>query len=298
MTAFRGSMVALVTPFLENGDVDMDALARLVDLQLEGGTHGLIICGTTGEAATMSAAEQTRVLSAVVKRVNGRVPVIAGTGSNNTLTAIASSKAAKDAGADGLLVVTPYYNKPTQDGLVDYFNAITEAVQHPVVLYNVPGRTGCNMQPSTVERLADNPHVVAIKDATGDMNVASELKERCGDRITLLSGDDFTALPFLSVGGQGWISVTANVLPKKMADLFNAWEAGDAAKARELHYELLPIHRSMFTQSNPIPCKAALGLMELCGPTLRAPLKAMTGVQLDGLKATLKAFGALGGANS
>jgi len=290
---FSGSMVALVTPFQADGEVDYNALENLVNMQLEGGTHGLVICGTTGEAATMTSKEQDDVLSFVIKQVNGKIPVIAGTGSNNTRVAVERSKAAKELGADGLLVVTPPYNKPTQEGLVQYYETITNEVKWPVILYNVPGRTSINMLPSTVEKLADNPHVVAIKDATADLAVGSEIKQRCGDRITLLSGDDFTALPLLSIGGEGWISVTANVFPKELVDMYQAWQDGEISKAQAIHYKFFPVHGLMFCQSNPIPCKATLSFLGKCEATVRSPLITMTGDSLEKLRSDLQACGAL-----
>lgn len=292
-TTFRGSMVALVTPFDANGSIDWDALAKLVDFQLENGTHGLVICGTTGEASTMTAKEQGKVLAFVVKHVNGRIPVIGGAGSISTQTAVDLSKQAKDAGVDGLLVVTPPYNKPSQSGLIAHYNAVTEATELPLILYNVPGRTNCYMQPETVEALADNPYVVAIKEATADLQLASEIYERCGDRVALLSGDDFTAFPFLAVGGIGWISVTANIAPAQMVALYDAWEAGDIQKARELHYKLLPLHRAMFTESNPIPCKKALQLMGFCTGAMRLPLQEMGEGNTAELAKQLQASGLL-----
>lgn len=271
-TVFQGSMVALITPFDNKGEIDWDALARLVDFQLENGTSGLIICGTTGEAATMTAEEQGRAISFVVKQVKGRVPVVGGTGSVSTQVAVDLSKQAKDVGADGLLVVTPPYNKPTQAGLIAHYNAVIEATKLPLILYNVPGRTCSNLLPETAAQLARSEYVVAIKDATGKMNVGSALMEQCGNKLDLLSGDDFTAFPLLSLGAKGWISVTANIAPAQMASMFQAWQDGNIEKARSLHYKMLPLHRAMFWESNPTPCKAALEMMGFCGPTLRLPL--------------------------
>ncbi|HAA54647.1 MAG TPA: 4-hydroxy-tetrahydrodipicolinate synthase [Myxococcales bacterium] len=292
----KGSMVALVTPFREDKSVDWDALTRLVDRQLAGGTSALIICGTTGEASTMTPQECKEVLSFVVKQVDGKVPVIAGTGSNNTAVAVQASLNAKEAGVDGLLVVTPPYNKPTQEGLLDYYNTIIKAVQLPVVLYNVPGRTCCNLLPETAAILAKDPLVVAIKDATADMNVASRIKELCGDQLTLLSGDDFTALPQLSVGSEGWISVTANIVPEDMAAMYDAWVAGDIEKARAIHFKTLPLHRMLFFRSNPIPSKAALALMGHCEDHVRSPLLALNDEDRAVVTEALKGYGLLEGA--
>lgn len=275
-TTFQGSMVALVTPFKQDGSIDWDALSKLVDFQLEGGTHGLIICGTTGEAATMTPDEQRRVLAFVVKQVDGRIPVVAGTGSTSTQVAVELSKQAKEVGVDGLLVVTPPYNKPTQAGLIAHFEAVIEATEIPMILYNVPGRTCSHLQPETAAHLCQSPHVVAIKEATGNLNIGAQFVEQCGDKLDLLSGDDFTALPLLSIGGKGWISVTANIMPARLVAMWDAWQAGELDKARELHISMMKIHRTMFMESNPIPCKHALHLMGFCEPTVRLPLVEMT----------------------
>jgi len=277
MTTYCGSMVALITPFTSTGEIDWDALARLVDMQLDAGTHGLIICGTTGEAATMTEAEQGKVLAFVVKQVKGRTPVIGGTGTYNTKKTIEMSQQAKEVGCDGLLVVTPPYNKPTQRGLVAHFTAVADTIKMPLLLYNSPGRSACDLVPASVEELARNEHIVGIKDATSSMAVGSEIYERCGDSFALLSGDDFTALPLMSIGGQGWISVSANIAPAEMVAMYDAWQAGDVAKARQLHYQLLPLHRAMFWESNPAPCKKALQLMGVCETaTVRLPLVEVT----------------------
>ncbi len=284
---FQGSMVALVTPFKADKSVDWEALERLIDRQLEGGTDALIVCGTTGEAATMSLQERNEVLAFAVQHVKGKIPIIAGTGSNNTKLAIEASLAAKKIGVDGLLVVTPPYNKPTQEGLLLYYNEILDAVQHPLILYNVPGRTASNLLPDTVAKLAENPFVVAIKEATGSMVVGSEILEKCGENITLLSGDDFTAYPLLAIGARGWISVSANVAPQKLAAMYRAWQQKDLAEARSLHYQLLPLHRLMFLQSNPIPVKAVLAEMGLIQPFLRSPLVEMKDPALSQLREQL-----------
>jgi 4-hydroxy-tetrahydrodipicolinate synthase len=287
-TTFQGSMVALVTPFKQDGSIDWDALSKLVDFQLEGGTHGLIICGTTGEAATMTPDEQRRVLAFVVKQVDGRIPVIAGTGSTSTQVAVELSKQAKEVGVDGLLVVTPPYNKPTQAGLIAHFEAVIEATEIPMILYNVPGRTCSHLQPETAAHLCQSPHVVAIKEATGNLNIGAQFVEQCGDKLDLLSGDDFTALPLLSIGGKGWISVTANIMPAKLVAMWDAWQAGEIDKARELHISMMKIHRAMFMESNPIPCKHALHLMGFCEPTVRLPLVEMTPSGQDKLASLLQ----------
>ncbi len=288
---FRGSMVALVTPFQADGNLDWDAMARLIAMHIQEGTHALIVCGTTGETPTLTAEERRALLTFSIKEAAGRIPVIAGTGTNNTVEAVSMSREAEDLGADGLLVVTPAYNKPTQEGMLHYYNAILSATSLPVVLYNVPGRTAANLLPETVAKLAEHPHVVGIKDATGNMMVASDIVEQCGDRLDLLSGDDFTALALMALGGKGWISVTANVVPAQMVEMYDAFVAGDLAKARKLHYTLQPLNRAMFLQSNPIPVKAALALMGHCENTLRSPLMPMQGAALEGLRDILRKQG-------
>ena len=288
---FRGSMVAMITPFRADGRVDLEATARLVEMHKKAGTHGLIVCGTTGETPTMTNAEQEELIAFVVKEVKGSMPVIVGTGSNNTLTAVASSRRAQELGADGLLVVTPPYNKPTQEGLLHYYQSILAAVEIPVILYNVPGRTASSLQTETIARLAEHPLVVGIKEATGNLVVGSDIVEECGDALDLLSGDDFTAMPLLALGAHGWISVTANVDPVRMVALYEAWKAGDIAKAQSLHYALMPLHRAMFWQSNPIPVKAAMSLMGYCENSLRSPLMPLQGAMLEKLRALLQTHG-------
>ncbi len=269
---FKGAFTALVTPF-KNGKVDEDSFRQHVERQIELGIHGLVPCGTTGESATMSHDEHKAVIKMCVEQARGRVPVIAGAGSNNTAEAISLTRFAKEAGADAALHITPYYNKPTQEGLYQHFKAIAQAVSMPIVLYNVPGRTGCSLAASTVARIArDVPEVVGIKEATANMTLASNILEQCGPDFCLLSGDDFTVLPVLSIGARGVISVTSNIVPDKMANLCNAFFAGDLAEARKLHYELEPLNRAMFLESNPIPVKAAMTMLKLFGPELRLPL--------------------------
>jgi 4-hydroxy-tetrahydrodipicolinate synthase len=284
-------MVAMITPFRADGRVDLEATARLVEMHKKAGTHGLIVCGTTGETPTMTNAEQEELIAFVIKEVNGSMPVIVGTGSNNTLTAVASSRRAQELGADGLLVVTPPYNKPTQEGLLHYYQSILAAVEIPVILYNVPGRTASSLQTETIAKLAEHPLVVGIKEATGNLVVGSDIVEECGDALDLLSGDDFTAMPLLALGAQGWISVTANVDPVRMVALYDAWKAGDIAKAQSLHYALMPLHRAMFWQSNPIPVKAAMSLMGYCENSLRSPLMPLQGAMLEKLRALLQTHG-------
>lgn len=284
---FKGSIVAIVTPF-KKGKFDEKAYGNLIEWHVKQGTHGIVPCGTTGEASTLGFEEHYRVIKVAVEAVNKRIPVIAGTGANSTDEAIEITRKAKKLGADGALLVTPYYNKPTQEGLYRHYKAVADAVKIPIVLYNVPGRTAVNMLPSTVARLAECKNIVAIKEATGDMKQVSELIRLCGDRITVISGDDFTTLPMLVLGGKGAISVTANIAPKDMAEMFNAWEKGDIAKARELHYKLEPLNSAMFIETNPIPAKTALAMMGKISEEVRLPLCEMSMANKEKLKEVLK----------
>jgi 4-hydroxy-tetrahydrodipicolinate synthase len=268
---FKGSIVAIVTPF-NKGKVDFEKLRELVEFQIAGGTDAIVPCGTTGEASTLDYDEHMDVIKTVIAQVKKRVPVIAGTGSNSTAEAIELTQKAKEAGADGVLLVTPYYNKPTQEGLVRHYTAIAEAVAIPQILYNVPGRTGVNMLPETVARIAVNGNVVAIKEATGSLQQASEILALCGDKIDVLSGDDFITFPMMACGAKGIISVLATIMPKAVGDLTDAFFAGDLEKARQLHLQTLKIGNAMFIESNPIPVKTALGLMGKCSDEVRLPL--------------------------
>ncbi len=287
---FKGSMVAIVTPFKE-GKVDEERYRELIDFQISNGTGAIVPCGTTGESATLSMEEHSRVIDIALEAVNGRVPVIAGAGGNNTKEAIQLSKHAKAAGADATLQVTPYYNKPTQEGLYQHFKAIAVAVPLPQVLYNVPGRTSVNMLPETVARLADLQEVVAIKEASGNLGQMAEILELAGDKITLLSGDDSVTLPVLALGGKGVISVIANIVPKDSADMIQAWEEGDVTKARELFYKLLPLSKAMFFETNPIPVKTSLGLMGKINEEMRLPLAPMSSNNRERLINALKDYG-------
>ena len=289
----RGSLVALVTPMTAAGAVDWAALDALVDWHLASGTHGIVPVGTTGESATLSPAEHRRVIAAVVRRVDRRLPVIAGTGANATAEAIELTKAAQGDGADYCLSVTPYYNKPTQDGLVAHFSAIAEAADLPMVLYNVPPRTACDMQPATVARLAEVDTIVAIKEACGDAHRVAEIKALAGEDFVLLSGEDAQTLTMLGHGAQGTISVTANVLPAQMAAFCNAFLAGDAAKAAALDSELQPIHDVLFIETSPIPAKWALTAMGRISPGIRLPLLPLTPGAQAKVRARLQHIGAL-----
>ncbi len=271
---FKGALTALVTPMREDR-VDTAALERLVQDQLDHGIDGLVPCGTTGEASTLSDAEQLEVIEVVIKTVGGRVPVLAGAGSNNTREACHLAKACEALGADGTLQITPYYNRPTQEGLLDHFGAISKVCGLPMIVYNVPGRTGCDLQPETMARLSEDDRIVGIKEATGDMTRAARIRELCGDDLALLSGDDFTLLPFLSLGGNGVISVGSNVAPKLYADLCTAASEGRWDEARALHFRQLPLVRALFSSANPEPTKAALAMLGRIGPELRSPLRVL-----------------------
>lgn len=286
----RGAIVAIVTPF-RDGKVDEEGLRNLIEFQLENGTDAIVPCGTTGESATLDHAEHKMVVETTIDAVHGRVPVIAGTGSNSTAETIELTKHARSAGADAALVITPYYNKPTQEGLFQHFKAVSDACSFPMVLYNVPGRTSVNMLPATVARTAELDDVIGIKEATGSMQQASDIISLCGDKITVLSGDDFTAFPLLSIGGKGVISVVANVAPRDMADMVDAFEAGDMDKARGLHYKLFPLNKAMFYETNPIPAKTTLALMGKISGELRLPMFQMSEANLAKLKKTLTEYG-------
>ena len=271
MATFRGAITALITP-MRDGEVDEPALAELVESQIAGGIDGLVPCGTTGEAATLSVAEHLRVVRVVKEAARGRVPVIAGAGANDTRKAVELTRACHELGVDAVLHVTPYYNKPTQAGLIAHFSAVAQAAPVPVLVYNVPGRTGVDMSAATVGKLAAVPGIVGVKEATGDLHRAAQIRELCGPDFALLSGDDFTILPFLAVGGDGVISVVSNVIPGVIADLCRAAAAAVWERARDLHQRQLPLTRALFLQSNPIPVKAAMALLGRCGPELRLPL--------------------------
>ncbi len=289
----KGPMVAIVTPF-KNNEIDEEALRKLVNFHIENGTMGIIPCGTTGESATLSYEEHERVIEIVIDEVNKRIPVIAGTGSNNTKEAIELTKAAKEAGADAALLITPYYNKPTQEGLYYHYKKVAEEVNIPIVMYNVPGRTAVNLLPETVAKLAKIPNILGIKDATGSINVLTEMIELTkGEEFYFLSGDDFIYYPFLCVGGHGVISVVSNVAPKLMRDLYDVVQNNDYKKAKELHFKVYNISKAMFLQTNPIPVKKALYLMGMIEDEIRLPLVSLNGEPLEKLKEILKKEGIL-----
>jgi len=287
---FTGSIVAIVTPF-RNGRVDERALGDLIEFQIAAGTDGIVPCGTTGESATLSHTEHDRVVAFTVEAVRRRVPVIAGTGSNSTEEAVALTRHAKQAGADGALLITPYYNKPMQEGLFRHYKGVAEAVDLPIVLYNIPGRTGVNMSPPTVARLTSVRNIVAIKEGSGSLQQVSEILKACGDRMTVLSGDDALTLPMLAIGAKGVITVTANIAPAEMAAMLDAFAAGRLDEARRQHYKLFPLFTALFFETNPIPVKEALALMGKIDGELRLPLSPMAPDTREKLARALKEYG-------
>lgn len=273
--SLKGTATALVTPFNQDGSVDLGAFETLVGWQIENGINVLVPCGTTGESATISNDERKSLIATAVKVSNGRVPVIAGTGGNDTQKAAALQSIAKEAGADATLVVTPFYNKPNQSGLRAHYEAVASAADIPVVLYNVPGRTGCDMSPATINQLSTIEGVIGVKEATADLDRIVPILRGTRKDFLLLSGDDFTALPFVLLGGDGVISVTSNFAPKMMSDMIAFGSDGDINQARELHHTLHPLFHAMFLESNPVPVKTALEWRKLMGATFRAPLGSM-----------------------
>ena len=287
---FQGSMVALVTPFKE-GKVDEKKLGELVDFHIKNGTDIIVPCGTTGESATLSFEEHERVVEVVIDKAKGKVSVIAGTGSNNTVEALKLTRHAKEAGADGALVITPYYNKPTQRGMYLHFEKIAKEVDIPIVLYNVPGRTSVNLLPETVAKLAKIKNIVGIKEASGDLKQASDIVGLCGDKFDLISGDDFITLPMLALGGKGVISVVANLVPAEMAALIDEFNKGNLEKTKEIHYKIFPLCKAMFIETNPGPVKTAMALQGLLDtPELRLPLAPMSKENVEKLKKVLMDF--------
>lgn len=271
MPLFTGSGVALATP-MDRGAIDWQGFARLVDYQLENGTDALIVCGTTGEPSTLTEDEWAEAIRFVVERTAGRVPVIAGAGSNSTAHAVELCRRAEALGVDGLLVVTPYYNKTTQGGLVAHFKAVAEAVHTPVIAYNVPARTGLNMKAETVAALAGVPHMDGVKEASCDLGQVADIARLCGDRLAIYSGSDEVNLPILALGGAGVVSVTGNVAPRQCHDMVARWQAGDTAGARRLFLNLMPLNTALFVETSPIPLKAALQLLGICTDEVRLPL--------------------------
>jgi len=288
---FKGSMVAIVTPFDSQGNFDEETYRQLIEFQIENGTDCIVPCGTTGESATLDYEEHDRVIQVCIDQVKKRIPVIAGTGSNSTTEAIELSLHAKKMGADGVLLVSPYYNKPSQEGLYQHYKALAEAVTLPQVLYNVPGRTGMNMEAKTTIRLAEFANIVAIKEASGNITQASEILDKAGDKIDVLSGDDFLTLPLMACGAKGVISVTANLMPKEVKAMVVAVDEGRWADAKKMHLRMLDIHNAMFIESNPVPVKTALSLIGKCRADVRLPLVGLQPASLEKLKGVMKNYG-------
>lgn len=289
---FQGSLVAMVTPMRSDGEVDREALARLVEFHVEHGTEAILAVGTTGESATLDEAEHIEVIRRAVETAAGRIPIIAGTGANSTSEALRLSRAAHEVGADALLLVVPYYNKPTQEGLYRHFKAVAEAVPLPQLLYNIPGRTGCDMLPETVQRLSEISNIVGIKEAT-DLERVRELVERCGEDFAVYSGEDAIALDVILAGGRGVISVTANVAPDRMREMCRRALAGDRDGARAVNDRLRELHEALFAESNPIPVKWALCEMGLIPPGIRLPLTPLSEQHHARVRGALQAAGAL-----
>lgn len=284
---FQGAFVALVTPF-KNGKIDEEALKNLIEFQIENGINGIVPCGTTGESATLTHEEHNQIVDITVKAVNGRIPVIAGTGSNSSEEAVALTRHAKKAGADAALLITPYYNKPTQEGLFQHFKKVACEVDIPLILYNVPGRTSVNMLPKTTARLAEIKNIVGIKEATGDLQQVSETIKLCEENFSVISGDDVNTLPIMAAGAKGVISVSANIAPNKIAALCKACLNGNYSEARKLHYDLFDLNEIMFIETNPVPVKTALNLMGKVGNEFRLPLTPLSDSNLVKLKNLLK----------
>lgn len=285
-----GSIVALVTPMEEDGSIDYQALSQLVEFHISNGTHGIVAVGTTGESATVNIEEHLSIIEHIVNAVAGRVSVIAGTGANSTKEAIYLTKEADKLNADGVLLVVPYYNKPTQEGLFQHYKSIAEAVPIAQIMYNVPGRTVADMSNETIARLADIDNIIACKDATGDLVRGKQLIDLCGDKINIFSGDDMTALGLMKLGGKGDISVTANIAPAQMSQMCSAALEGDFARAEEIDQQLQPLHKNLFVESNPIPVKYAVSRMGFGSNTLRLPLTSLSQPATDVLDQALKPF--------
>ena len=290
-TIFKGMATAIVTPMKDDLSVDYEALGRFIDFQIDEGINAIVAVGTTGESATLEPAEQKEVIRFTVERAAGRVPVIAGVGTNNTAHVLENVKNACEAGADALLVVTPYYNKATQNGLIAHFTTIADASSVPLILYNVPGRTGCNILPKTVAKLAEHPNIVAIKEAAGNMAQAVELLTLCGDKMDIYSGEDALTVPMMSVGGAGAISVLSNVLPRQCVAMTDAALAGDYAVAGKLQREMLPLINALFSEVNPIPAKAAVSAMGFGKENIRMPLSLMEDSTRENLYAQMRKQG-------
>ncbi len=286
---FKGSMIPIVTPFKE-GEIDEKGFQNRIEFHIKSGTDAIVPCGTTGESATLTYKEHEKLIDICLEAVNHRVPVIAGTGSNSTDEAIELTTYAQKAGADGALLITPYYNKPTQEGLYQHYKAIAHKTDLPLILYNVPSRTGVNMLPETVAKLSEIPSIVGIKEASGSLQQICEIIHLCGEKCSVFSGDDFINYPILAMGGKGIISVTANIVPEKIAAMWDFFESGDYNKAREIHYQLISLNNAMFLETNPIPVKTALGLMGKISPEMRLPLSPISKNNLEKLKKVMAKY--------
>ena len=289
---FEGTHTAIITPF-RNGALDEPALRAIVERQIEAGIDGLVPCGSTGESATLSHDEHQRVVEVTIEAAAGRVPVIAGTGSNSTAEAISLTQHAKDAGAAGALLLSPYYNKPTQEGIYEHYAAVAVETGLPLVIYNIPGRTASNISPDTIGRLAQIENIVGVKEACGDLDQIAHVVAACPDDFAVLSGDDCLTLPLMSVGGKGAISTTSNVAPGPVAELVRTIAAGDFARGRQLHHELLPLFDALFCETNPIPVKAACAALGWCDGEIRLPLTPITAPNLERLQVVMKDLGIL-----
>jgi len=284
---FSGALSAIVTPF-RDGAIDEAALRELIEWQIQSGIDGIVACGSTGESATMSHAEHERVIKLTVDAARKRIPILAGTGSNSTAEALRLTSFAREVGADGALMISPYYNKPTQEGIYKHFKTIATTVDLPIIVYNIPSRTGSNILPETFARMCDVKNIVGIKEASGSIDQISDIRRLCGDRLTILAGDDSFTLPDMALGGKGVISVISNVMPRETHELVAAALAGDFARARDIHFRLLPLMRALFIETNPIPVKMALALMGKCSPEMRMPLLQLTGGATEKLRSVMK----------
>jgi len=287
---FSGSMVALVTPF-KNGEVDWPSLEGLVEFHLQSGTHGIVPCGTTGESATLSHQEHDEVIKAVIKAVNKRVPVIAGTGSNSTAEAVRLTREAEKSGADGALMISPYYNRPTQEGIYQHYKKVASEVGIPIIIYNIPGRTGSKIEPETLARLSEIKNIAGVKEATGSVDQAIDVIRLCGERLAIYSGEDSLIFSLMALGGKGVISTVANIAPKETAQLADACLKGNWEKGRDWQFKLMPLIRAVFIETNPVPIKTALSLMGKCTGELRLPLTPMGEGNLKKLREAMADFG-------
>lgn len=287
--SFTGSMTALVTPF-KNGKIDYASLEALIEFQIEQGSHGIVPCGSTGESATLDHGEHDAVVEAVVRAVNHRVPVIAGTGSNSTREAIEITRAAEKSGADGALLISPYYNKPTQEGIYQHYRAVAASVGIPLIIYNIPGRTASKIEPETLARLAEIPNITGVKEATGSVDQAIDVIRLCGERLDVYSGEDSLTYSLMALGGKGVITTVGNLVPRSMAELTSACLRGDWTEGRRIQMELIPLIRAIFIETNPIPVKAALGLMGKCDAEIRLPLTPLSSAHLETLKAVMRSY--------